>query len=174
MTIIEKRATAGVTANGRKLTGYVAKFDNATRIGGFTEIIRRGAFAASLTSGRDILAMADHDPNRVLGRTKSGTLTLAEDADGLAFSLQMPDTQAGRDLVALAERGDLGGCSFGFVVNAGGDAWNGDTRELRSVELQEISIVQAWPAYTDTEVHLRSIQPQSQLALMRYWLDTVR
>ena len=25
---IEKRATAGVTANGRKLTGYIAKFDS--------------------------------------------------------------------------------------------------------------------------------------------------
>ena len=103
--MIEKRATAGVTANGRKLTGYVAKFGNATRIGGFTEIIRRGAFAASLTSGRDILAMADHDPSRILGRTKSGTLELREDDTGLAFALQMPDTQAGRDLVALAERG---------------------------------------------------------------------
>jgi uncharacterized protein len=172
--MIEKRATAGVTANGRKLTGYVAKFDNATRIGGFTEIIRRGAFAASLTSGRDILAMADHDPSRVLGRTRSGTLTLTEDNDGLAFTLEMPDTQAGRDLVALAERGDLGGCSFGFVVNAGGDVWDGDTRELRNVELREISIVQAWPAYADTEVHLRSLQSGAQRSLLHYWLETVK
>ncbi len=172
--MIEKRATAGVTANGRKLTGYIAKYDKATRIGGFSEVIRRGAFAASLASRRDILALADHDPSRVLGRTRSGTLELREDAEGLAFTLQMPDTQAGRDLVALAERGDLGGCSFAFTVPEGGDQWSGDTRELRSVELQEVSIVQSWPAYSDTEVHLRSLQPQSQLTVLRYWLDTVR
>src|SRR3546814_1777789 len=122
----------------------------------FTETIKRGAFAASLASDRDIIAMADHDPARVLGRTKSGSLTLREDETGLAFALDMPDTQTGRDLIALAERGDLGGCSFGFVVNAGGDAWNGTARELHSVELREVSIVQAWPAYADTEIHLRS------------------
>ncbi|MEN1957220.1 HK97 family phage prohead protease [Luteimonas changyuni] len=174
MTMIEKRATAGVTANGRKLSGYVAKFDNPTTIGGFTEVVRPGAFAASLASGRDIIALADHDPARVLGRTRSGTLQLQEDGDGLAFTLEVPDTAAGRDLIALAERGDLGGCSFGFVVNAGGDRWQGDTRELCSVELREVSIVQAWPAYADTEVHLRSLQPQNQLTLMRYWLATCR
>jgi HK97 family phage prohead protease len=171
---IEKRATAGVVANGRKLSGYIAKYNNPTRIGAFTEVIRRGAFAASLASGRDILAMADHDASRVLGRTKSGTLELREDETGLAFTLAMPDTQAGRDLVALAERGDLGGCSFAFAVPDGGDHWDGDTRELRSVDLREVSIVQSWPAYPDTEVHLRSLQPAPQLALLHYWLETVK
>lgn len=169
----EKRAAAGVTASGRKLTGYIAKYDNPTRIGGFSEVIRRGAFTAALASGRDILALADHDAARVLGRTRSGTLELREDNDGLAFTLQLPETQAGRDLVALAERGDLGGCSFAFTVPDGGDRWSGDTRELRSVDLQEVSIVQSWPAYPDTEVHLRSLQPHSQLAVLRLWLDTV-
>src|SRR3546814_20997416 len=85
----------------------------------------------------------------------------------------MPDTQTGRDLIALAERGDLGGCSFGFVVNAGGDAWNGTACELHSVELREVSIVQAWPAYADTEIHFRSLQPANQLAALHLWLATV-
>lgn len=171
---IERRAAQEVRASGRKLTGYVARFDSEARIGSFTEVIRRGAFRASLESGADILALADHDPKAVLGRTRSGTLTLTEDADGLAFSLQLPDTQTGRDLVALAERGDLGGCSFGFTVPPGGDHWDGDRRELRSVTLAEVSIVSAWPAYANTEVNLRSRQPESQLAVLRYWLDTVR
>lgn len=170
----EKRATAGVTANSRKLTGYIAKFDSPTTIGDFTEVIRRGAFAASLASGADILALADHDTSRVLGRTRSGTLTLSEDDTGLAFALELPDTQAGRDLAALAQRGDLGGCSFAFNVPAGGDHWNGNTRELRNVVLDEVSIVQSRPAYGATEVHLRSLQPQSQVALLRYWLETVK
>lgn len=171
---LERRAAQEVRASGRSLTGYVARFDNEARIGSFTEVIRRGAFAPSLVAGKDILALADHDPKTVLGRTRSGTLELREDEHGLAFTLAMPNTQAGRDLVALAERGDLGGCSFGFTVTGDGERWDGNRRELRSVELHEISIVQSWPAYSDTEVNLRCRQPANQLALAHYWLETVR
>lgn len=173
---LERRASAGVTASGRKLTGYVARFDTRAQIGTFSETIKPGAFRASLGSGRDILALLDHKPDCLLGRTKSGTLELREDAHGLAFTLNLPDTQAGRDLVALAERGDLGGCSFGFTVPAGGDHWEGDQRELRSVELHEVSIVQSWPAYANTEVSLRHRPRQgadSQLDPRRAWLETV-
>lgn len=171
---IEKRATAGVTATGRKLHGYIAKFDSPTRIGSFTEIIRRGAFATSLSAGVDILALADHDPAKVLGRTRSGTLELREDDTGLAFTLSVPDTATGRDLIALAERGDLGGASFGFVVPDGGDSWNGNNRELHAVNLHEVSIVQSWPAYGDTEVSLRSRPVMNEwLDRARRWLETV-
>jgi HK97 family phage prohead protease len=174
MPDLERRAASGVTATGRKLTGTIARFDSEARIGSFTETIKPGAFRASLASGRDILALADHDPKAVLGRTKSGTLELHETSEGLAFSLALPDTQAGRDLVALAERGDLGGCSFGFTVPKDGDHWNGDHRELRSVDLHEVSIVQSWPAYQNTEVSLRSRPTQMFfLDTRKLWLETV-
>lgn len=171
----ERRAAASVTAAGRKLSGYIARFNTEARIGGFTETIKPGAFRASLDSGRDVLALADHDTSRVLGRTKSGTLELREDAQGLAFALSLPDTQAGRDLVALAERGDLGGCSFGFTVPKDGDHWTGDRRELRAIELAEVSIVQSWPAYANTEVSLRH-RPTTMLFWdpRTAWLETVR
>jgi HK97 family phage prohead protease len=172
---VERRASAGVTASGRKLTGYIARFDTEARIGSFTETIKPGAFRASLDSGRDILALADHDESRVLGRTKSRTLELREDGEGLAFELALPDTQAGRDIAALAERGDLGGCSFGFTVPKGGDAWDRDHRELRNVELHEVSIVQARPAYEGTEVALRR-RPlvMFTLDMRKAWLETCR
>lgn len=170
---LERRAAQDVRASGRKLTGYVARFDSEARIGTFTEVIRRGAFRASLDSGVDILALADHNPQAVLGRTRTGTLELREDAEGLAFMLTLPDTQAGRDIAALAERGDLGGCSFGFTVNGDGERWEGDRRELRSVQLHEVSIVQSWPAYPDTTVALRNRQSASATPAQR-WLETVR
>ncbi len=172
---LERRASAGVTASGRKLSGYIARFDTEARIGSFVETIKPGAFRASLDSGRDILALADHDPKAVLGRTKSGSLQLDEDVHGLRFELQVPDTTAGRDMIALAERGDLGGCSFGFTVPKGGDHWSGDHRELRSVELHEVSIVQSWPAYANTEVSLRH-RPIVMMMLdtRRAWLETCR
>jgi len=156
MSTIETRAAHEVRAEGRKLTGYAATFGVETRIADFSETIKPGAFSASLASNADVLALADHDASKVLARTKSGTLRLAEDTRGLKFELDIPDTSAGRDILALAQRGDLGGCSFGFTVPEGGDHWSGDRRELRNVVLHEISIVSAHPAYPQTSVQARS------------------
>lgn len=163
---IEKRAAAEVRAQGRKLTGYAATFGTEARIADFSETIRPGAFAASLASGKDILALADHDPKAVLARTKSGTLRLQEDERGLAFTIDVPDTSAGRDILALAARGDLGGMSFAFTVPEGGEEWNGDKRELRAVTLHEVSVVQSWPAYEGTSVQARS-RPATRTAADR-------
>ena len=151
---IERRAFAEIRATGRRLEGHAATFGAEARIGSFVETIAHGAFRASLSG--DVLALLDHDAGKVLGRTKSGTLRLTEDARGLAFSLDLPDTQAGRDVLELATRGDLGGMSFGFTVPAGGEAWDGDRRTLRAIDLKEISVVSAWPAYPDTSLALRA------------------
>jgi HK97 family phage prohead protease len=151
---LERRAAVELRANGRRLEGYAATFGSEARIGSITEVIEPGAFRSSL--GGDILALMDHDPARVLGRTRSGTLRLTEDGKGLAFSLDLPDTQAGRDVLELAQRSDLGGMSFGFHVPAGGERWNGERRSLISVDLREISVVSAHPAYPDTSLALRA------------------
>ena len=151
---LERRTFSEVRAQGRRVEGYAAVFNSEARLGGFVETIAPGAFRGSLAG--DVLAMLDHDPSKLLGRTRSGTLRLSEDSRGLAFSLDLPDTQAGRDVIALAERGDLGGCSFGFTVPDGGETWEGRTRTLRSIGLKEISVVSSWPAYPDTEIALRA------------------
>ena len=168
---IERRVATGIQASGRTLTGYAAVFGAETRVGDFIEKIKPGAFTRSLESGRDVLALADHDPSAVLGRTSSGTLALHEDAHGLAFTLHLPDTTKGRDLAALAARGDLGGCSFGFVATD--EEWHGNTRELREVELHEVSVVQSWPAYPQTTVSLRNRPPQMLVYNLaaRDWLE---
>jgi HK97 family phage prohead protease len=169
---LEKRAVLELRTRGRSLEGYAAKFGVDARISDFTEVIASGAFAASLKSNNDVLALVDHDPGRVLARTRSGTLKLAEDSTGLAFELSVPDTQAGKDVLALAERNDLGGMSFGFLVPQGGDTWDGDRRTLRAIDLREISVVSSWPAYSGTVVQARSRVPR--LALARRYLETCR
>lgn len=151
---VERRAFTDVRASGRRLEGYAATFGSEARMGAIVETIERGAFAASLAG--DVLALLDHDAGKVLGRTRSGTLRLSEDTRGLAFSLDLPDTAAGRDVLTLAERGDLGGMSFGFVVPKDGERWTGNRRSLRTVALKEVSVVSAWPAYPDTELALRA------------------
>lgn len=153
---LERRAFAEIRASGRRIEGYAATFGAEARMGSVLETIAPGAFRSALTG--DVLALLDHDPAKVLGRTRSGTLRLSEDSKGLAFSLDLPETQAGRDVLALAERQDLGGMSFGFLVPKGGESWQGERRTLNAVDLREISVVSAWPAYPDTSLALRGRQ----------------
>jgi uncharacterized protein len=152
---IEHRAFQADPIKGRTLEGYAAPFNSEAKIGHFTETIAPGAFKRSLTEGSDILALFDHDTSKLLGRTKSGSLKLSEDANGLRFSLELPDNSHGNDVVALAQRGDLGGMSFGFTVRDNGEEWSSNNkRTLRSIALKEISVISAWPAYERTAADL--------------------
>jgi HK97 family phage prohead protease len=153
---LERRFATELRTAGRRIEGYAATFSAEADLGAFRERIAPGAFRSALAG--DILALLDHDPAKVLGRSRTGTLRLSEDTHGLAFSLDVPDTSAGRDVLALAERGDLGGMSFGFNVPDGGEEWEGRTRTLRAIDLREISVVSAWPAYEGTEIALRALQ----------------
>lgn len=175
-SILERRSAAAWRATGRKLVGTVVRFGVETRIGDTIERVARGAFDDALRTGRDILALVDHNPSSLLARTTSGTLRLRSTPEGLDFELDVPDTALGRDTLALAERGDLGGMSFGFAVPPGGDVHNGNRRELRQIDLREISIVQSWPAYPQTTVAARartSDETRRRLAVMRRYLETV-
>jgi HK97 family phage prohead protease len=153
---IEVRTAAEMrAAAGRKLEGYAAVFGETATIGAFTETIRAGAFRASLGARSDVLALVDHDLGRLLARTSSGTLRLAEDTRGLHFEIDVPDTQLGRDVLHLAERRDLGGMSFSFRAKE--ESWPArDRRELRAVELIEVSVVHSHPAYSGTSIAARS------------------
>jgi HK97 family phage prohead protease len=80
-------------------------------------------------------------------------------------------------VLELATRGDLGGASFGFTVAKNGEQWNGNKRTLTGVNLMEISVVSAWPAYPETTVAARAkggIFPPYRLDLCRRFLETVR
>lgn len=169
---MERRAFTELRAAGRRLEGYAAVFGSEARLGSFIETIAPGAFRGALTG--DVLALLDHDPGKVLGRTRSGTLRLHEDDRGLAFSLDLPDTQAGRDVAVLADRGDLGGMSFGFRVEPDGEIWQGNLRTLTNVALGEVSVVSAWPAYPDTEVALRAARRSADASRRRRALVIAR
>jgi len=151
---VEHRAFEVAPMRGQTLEGYAALFNTEARIGDMVETIVPGTFRRSLEDRSDVLALADHDTGKLLGRTKSGSLKLAEDTKGLHFALQLPTTQVGNDVRALAERGDLGGMSFGFIVRDNGDTWEGKRRTLRSVSLKEVSVISSWPAYEQTALDL--------------------
>lgn len=153
-TIERRAAELEIRAKGRRLEGYAAIFGSRARIADFEEEIRSGAFAASLKAGGDILALVDHAPTQLLARTRNQSLKLSEDSRGLAFEIDLPNTSLANDVLALAEAGSLGGASLGFIAKR--DAWAGSLRTLLDVDLREISIVSAWPAYPQTSVTARS------------------
>lgn len=148
---------------GRMLQGYAAVFNSPSRdLGGFFEIIRPGAFKRSIEAGGDVLGLFNHNVNALLGRTSSKTLRIGEDARGLWYQIDLPDTQLGRDLAEQVRRGDVRGSSFGFTVNgASGQAWRKEgaksVRELHDVNLLDVSPV-VNPAYLAADVAVRSFQ----------------
>ena len=148
--------------DGRTLAGYAAVYGQDSRTivehgRQFTERIAPGAFNETLSSGADVKLYYNHDTSMPLARTKSGTLTLKSDRNGLAFSAALPETTLGNDVRALMERGGLTGeMSFGFMVVE--DSWNKNRTErlVKRAQLMEVSIVQD-AAYPQTSSSLRSV-----------------
>lgn len=174
---VETRAATGPIElregdSGRILVGYAAMFDKLSQnLGGFVERIDPGAFAQTITQ-RDVLALVSHDPDRLLGRTSSGTLRLNEDDVGLRYELDLPDTVEGRDLSALVARGDIRGSSVGWFRASVKDTWgrtdSGYTvRSIHEVSLRDVGPTPN-PAYLDTEdagaLALRSFAAAHDLA----------
>jgi uncharacterized protein len=164
--------------NPPKIIGHAAMFNQLSEnLGGFREQIKPGAFAAAITTD-DVRALFNHNPDYVLGRSKSGTLTMQEDAQGLAIEIIPPDTQVARDLLVSMERGDINQMSFGFRVKAGGQEWGEDAngniiRTLTDLQLFDVSPV-TFPAYPQTDAAVRSLgayqaqQNQANTAMQRY------
>ena len=151
------------------LEGLSAVFGQYSEdLGGFVEIIEPGFFDNVLEN--DVRSLMNHDPNRVLGRTKAGTLQIEQQADGL-FQRTFPPVvepdaaQWAKDLMVSVRRGDIDQQSFGFIVKNTyrGDAEDGDEwyvlgdkiiRRLKKggcKELLDVSVV-TYPAYPQTSV----------------------
>ncbi len=154
------RAEIRATADGHGVVrGYAAVTGVATDLGnGVTETIKPGAFRRTLAEGADVRALINHDDNLVLGRTKSGTLTLREDAKGLYFECELPNTTFAQDLRESVMRGDVDQCSFGFYCVADSVEYmeNGTIhRTVQDLDLFDISVV-TYPAYPTTSVSARN------------------
>ena len=171
MTELERRCVSlPLTMETREagkayIGGYAAKYNvRSTLLGTFREQILPGAFTRALKEQQHpVVALWNHDPNYVLGSTRSGTLTVDTDDEGMRYSVEVPDTQLGRDLTTLISRGDVWGSSFAFVI--GEESWDKDEdgtalRSVVSVEgIYDVSPVLT-PAYEQatTGVAVRSYE----------------
>jgi HK97 family phage prohead protease len=144
-------------ASTRRVSGYAIVFGKLSLdLGGFVEVIARSAPARSLQENKDILALASHRTDQLLGRTSNHTLQLKIDSTGLLATIDLPKTSAGNDVLALVERRDYQGMSFGFNVRS--EVWDLNSydlplRTITDLDLIEVSIV-ALPAYPDTTISL--------------------
>jgi HK97 family phage prohead protease len=158
---VELRAYKTEEESRMLVEGYAIVFNSESRdLGGFTEVVKENALDKALERNNDVLALYGHDYQNVLGRQSANTLQLEKDERGIKFTLDLPNTQLGRDVYTLVERGDLKGNSFGFTVEK--DSWDkkGD-KVIRTIEqvrdLFEISIV-SLPAYEATELVKRNFE----------------
>lgn len=148
-----------------KITGYASVFNSLSQdLGGFKEQIKPGAFRNSLkNSEHDVRALVEHDGNKMLARTKSGTLKVWEDKKGLRVEIDPANTSYARDLVEQIQRGDVDSYSFGFqVIDDSFEKKNGQLiRTVNEVDVFEVSVVSN-PAYLATELSLRSLMEEHE------------
>jgi hypothetical protein len=159
--------------DGLTLEGYAAVFNipsllmSFPNVGAgkrFREMIHPGAFARSLNAKPDMTLRYQHNLATLpLGRTKNGTMELAEDHHGLRVRATLPDNEWGRPIRDAIARGDISGMSFRFASTM--DEWETTTdgllRHLREVKLgPEVSITD-YPAYPDTSVMVRHLAEEA-------------
>lgn len=158
-----------------RISGYGAVFNKKYRVMGFNEVIAPGAFTKTLKDNPDIRGMFNHSPDYLLGRTKSGTMTVEEDNRGLRYEIlaDKMDPQA-QSVARKIERGDVDGSSMAFfVIKQDWEEKNGKPtqRTITEVELIETGPV-TMPASPATSSKVRrsvelDYEAITELAIMK-------
>ena len=143
------------------IEGYVNAVERFSKVlydtrGKFIEKIMPNAFAKALEKNSDVLALLNHDYDRVIARTVDGTATLYEDNIGLHAKIEVSD----KELIEKAKEGKLQGWSFGFRSIKEDRNKNKDgleERTIRELELFEVSVLddKKNPAYYGTSIEMR-------------------
>ena len=156
------------------LSGYFIKFDEVTELWpGYFEVIKREGVEKAIQNA-DIRALFNHDDNLVLGRTGNGTVILGVDEIGLFgdIIINKEDPQA-IGAYARVQRGDVLGCSFGFIPIKINTEERDDGSYLDTIlelEIFEVSPC-TFPAYPQTEIAARQKDFESQKRANREALD---
>ena len=154
---IEVRANAD---GSPVITGYAAVFNRRSSDMGFVETIDPAAFNRTLTQA-DVRGLGNHEPDWLLGRSKSGTLRLSADGVGLNYEIDVNESDPdGVRAIEKVRRGDMDGSSFSFQTIR--DEWNWDAtppeRRLLEVVLIDVGPV-TFPAYPDSTATARALDP---------------
>lgn len=147
-----------------EFSGYAAVFNERSVGLPWVEVIKPGAFRASLAGGPEVVLVLNHNPDTVIARTSNQTLTLAEDARGLAVTatLDPTDPDAARAIAKLRAR-NWDSMSFMFW-----DLTPAEERHHQAADgVDEVWVTRAdidggdtsivtWPAYAGTLAEVRT------------------
>jgi uncharacterized protein len=150
----------------RFIEGYAIVYEQKSKLisewgNTFQETIKRGAVDKFLNGNDiDVIATPNHDYDKVIGRTVSGTLMLVSDDKGLRYVIEVPNTTAGNDVYESIKRGDIFESSFTFRVEKTGQRWYTDSTGIDQREITEIDKIMevapvTWGAYSNTRVNAR-------------------
>lgn len=143
---------------GEFFEGVAAVFDTTTDLGRFTESIDKRAFDEVINS--DVRGLFNHDPNIVLGRTKSGTMKVILTDKELRYKIKYnPNDPDHVRVMEKVKRGDIAQSSFAFKAkDEKWDVRNGrDHRHVKMLEKwADVSPV-TYAAYQNTNVAARSL-----------------
>ncbi len=168
---------------GKVAFGVVLPYDSWSKpiYGCYIEKFRAGAFTKHLGTKPDVYATVEHDFDRLLGRSTSGTLRLIDTPEALTMEVDLPKTSYANDLAELISRKDFRGMSFIFKTVT--DDWSMQDKrrccEISEAELYEVTFT-ANPYYESTTAELRSAavavalaklpEVDMDLVMRRQWL----
>lgn len=131
----------------------------------------------AMSEKQDIRGLFNHDANRVLGRTLSGTMTLTKDATGIRYDILYNDNDDDhRNTREKTSRGDVSGSSFAF--NANKVQWEKredgvEVRWLMDGDIYDVGPV-TYPAYGGTTAVMRAVSDVSDIRSERDKWATMR
>lgn len=142
----EIRAVADEEAKTISIEGLGSRTGSFYRVMDFDEQISPTAFDKTLRENPDIRGMFNHDPNYLLGRTKSKTMRVWVDDRGMRYRIDADarQTQA-QDVAFKIERGDVDGSSMQFFVPRNKDVWDWEAQPRPQRTITELQLVETGP-----------------------------
>lgn len=158
MTLEHKFCTFGgdvTVTDGSVISGYASLFGKSDQGG---DTVETGAYAASLSRGRKVKMLWQHDPSQPIGVWDE----VHEDGKGLWVKGRLlTDVARGREAASLIAAGAIDGLSIGYrTVKARKDDKGG--RLLSELELWEVSLV-TFPMLPDARVAAKGDDPAASL-----------
>lgn len=145
-------------ADGRTVAGVALPWNREGRgPGGRRERFERGSIDLA---GLDIALTVQHERAAPVARTGAG-LALADEADGLMFRAELPETPRAEQALADVRAGLLRGASVEFVAVR--ETVAGGVRVIRQARLVGLSLVDT-PAYPDAGIEARERLPEPAAA----------
>ena len=130
----------------------------------------RGGYRVRLLPGSarfadEVHALWHHEFRDVLGTTANGTLRISPDSVGVRVEIDLPNTNAGRDVAELIRRGDVRGMSFGMVDLPTGEKVKESGQSIlnaASYVVDEVTVT-AIPAFSEAMVGIKDANAPAAL-----------